>query len=178
MKLGECGLTHSRVYPVNHYTCAFACLPLHLRVLALHRDDYAFDLSKCFYYIALGPTKNEESKRVLTEFLTSGGEQMKQIAEFYGKDLETVKTWFHAFSNCKHKKNWLKENELESTHEFIDRWIAVQNSLADEFCKLSPRAFKALGRQKPTLRSYLNQCEKRNREKRWRRISTGVAWGL
>ena len=28
VKLGECGLIHSRVYPVDHYTCAFACLPL------------------------------------------------------------------------------------------------------------------------------------------------------
>ena len=84
---------------------------------------------------------------------------MKQTAEFYGEDLETVKLWFHAFSNCKQKKNWLEENELESTHEFIDRWIAVQSSLTDEFCKLYPGAFKALGRQKLTLRSYINQCE-------------------
>ena len=88
--LGECGITHSRVYPADHYTCAFACSPLHLRVLALHRDYYAFDLSKCYHYIALGLTQHEEPKRVLTEFLTSGGEQMKQIAEFYGKDLETM----------------------------------------------------------------------------------------
>ena len=91
VKLGECGLTHSRVYPVEHYTCAFACLPLNLRVLALHRDYYAFDLSKCYHYIALGLTKNEESKRVLTEFLTNGCDRMQQIAEFYGKDLDTVK---------------------------------------------------------------------------------------
>ena len=34
--LDESGLIHSRVYPVEHYTCAFACLPLNLRVLALH----------------------------------------------------------------------------------------------------------------------------------------------
>ena len=73
------------MYPVEHWTCAFACLPLQLRVLALYRDYYAFDLSKCYHYIALGLTRNEESKRVLTGFLASGGEQMKQIAEFYGK---------------------------------------------------------------------------------------------
>ena len=54
VKLGECGLTYSRVHPVNHYTCASACLPLHLRVLALRHDYYAFDVSKCFHYIALG----------------------------------------------------------------------------------------------------------------------------
>ena len=159
VKLGECGLTHSRVYPVEHYTCAFACLPFNLRVLALHSDYYAFDLSKCFHYIALGLTKNEESKRVLTEFLTNWCDRMQQIAEFYGKDLDTAKTWFHAFSNCKQKENWLEENKLESTHEFIDRWIAVRNSYTAEFCKLYPKAFKALGRQKSTLRSYLNQCE-------------------
>ena len=41
VKLGECGLTHSRVYPVEHYTCAFACLPLNLRVLALHSGYYS-----------------------------------------------------------------------------------------------------------------------------------------
>ena len=41
VKLSECGLTHSRVYPVDHYTDAFACLPLNLRVLALYRDYYA-----------------------------------------------------------------------------------------------------------------------------------------
>ena len=105
MELGECGLTHSRVYPVDHYTCAFACMPVHVRVLALHRDYYAFDLSKCFHYIALGLTENEEPKRVLTEFLTSGGERMKQIAEFCGKDIDTAKKWFHAFSNCKQKAN-------------------------------------------------------------------------
>ena len=35
----------------------------------------------------------------------------------------------------------------------------MQNSLTDEFCKLYPAAFKALGKQKPTLRSYVNQCE-------------------
>ena len=79
---------------------------------------------------------------------------MKQIAEFYGKDIETAKKRFHAFSNCKQKSNWLKENNLESTHEIIDRWIAVQNSLTAEFCKLYPAAFKTLGRQKPALRSY------------------------
>ena len=43
VRLGECGLTHSRVCPVDHYMCAFACLPVHLRVLALHRNYYAFD---------------------------------------------------------------------------------------------------------------------------------------
>ena len=92
VKLGECGLTHPRVCPADHYTCVFACLPVNLRVLALHRDYYAFGLSKCdhYIYIALGLTKNEESKRVLNEFLASGGEQMKQIAEFYGKDIGTV----------------------------------------------------------------------------------------
>ena len=35
----------------------------------------------------------------------------------------------------------------------------MQNSLTAEFCKLYPAAFKALGRQKSTLRSYVNQCE-------------------
>ena len=114
VKLGECGLIDSRVYPVNHYTCAFACLPQNLRFLALHRDYYSFDLSKCFHFIALGLTRNEESKRVLTEFLTNGGDRMKQIADFYGKDYDTVKKWFHAFSNCKQKENWLKENNLPS----------------------------------------------------------------
>ena len=67
--------------------------------------------------------------------------------------------WFHAFSNNKQKASWLQENNRESTHEYIDRWITVQKSLTYEFCKLYPRAFKALGRQKPTLRSYVNQCE-------------------
>ena len=79
VRLDECGLTHPHVYPVEHYTCAFACLPFNLRVLALHRDYYAFDLSKCFHYIALGLTKNEESERVLTEFMTSGGERTGSI---------------------------------------------------------------------------------------------------
>ena len=35
----------------------------------------------------------------------------------------------------------------------------MQNSLTDEFCKMFPKAFKALGKQKSTLRSYVNQCE-------------------
>ena len=65
---------------------------------------------------------------------------MKQIAEFYGKDYGTVKKWFHAFSNNKQKSNWLKENKLEATHEYIDEWIAVQNSLTDEFCKMYPES--------------------------------------
>ena len=124
VKLGECGLTHSRVYPVEHYTCAFAYLPFNLRVLALRRDYYAFDLSKCFHYIALGLTKNEESKRVLTEFLISGGERMKQIAEFYDKDLDTVKTWFHAFSNYKQKVELAKREQPRidaRIHRRVDR---------------------------------------------------------
>ena len=178
VKLGECGLTHSRVYPVDHYTYVFACLKLHLRVLALHSDYYAFDLSKCFHYIALGLTKNEEPKRALTEFLTCGGERMKQIAEFYGKDIDTGKTWFHAFSNCKQKKNWLKENKLESTHEFIDRWIAVQNSLADEFVSSIPRRSRRWDDRSRRCGRMSISARRRKHEKRWGRISTGVAWDL
>ena len=130
-----------------------------MRVLALHRDYYAFDLSKCYHYIALELTRNEASKRVLTEFLASGGEQMKQLAEFYGKYLETVKTWFHAFSNNKQKANWLKENSFESTHELIDRWIGMQNNVTKEMCELYPEVFEKRGKQAPKLRSYVNQCE-------------------
>ena len=158
LELRTLGLTHSRVYPNNHYSCVFACLPKALRGLALHRDYAVFDMSKCYHRVALGLTQDESCKQVLQDFLCNGAAKMQEVADFYQVDIKTVKLWFHQFSNNKQRKNWLEENKLESTHAFIDSWITVQNQITDEMCARYPDAYKALG-EKATLRSYVNQME-------------------
>lgn len=158
LKLNTLGLTQSRVYPTSHYSCVFACLPKKLRGLALHRDYAVFDMSKCYHRVALGLTRDETCKRVLGEFLSNGAAKMKEIADFYDVDIDTVKLWFHQFSNNKQRQNWLQENKLESTHAFIDTWITAQTKITDEMCAMFPEAYRALG-EKAALRSYVNQME-------------------
>ena len=48
-QLSDFGITHGRVKPVKHYTCAFACLPKEVRNLALFKDYVVFDMSKCYH---------------------------------------------------------------------------------------------------------------------------------
>ena len=157
-QLPKLGITHGRVKPVDHYTCAFACLPKDVRSLALFKDYVVFDMSKCYHRIALGLTKDDRCKEVLTEFLSNGAEKMRMIAEFYDVEEAVVKTWFHAFSNGKQKANWLRENDLSSTHEFIDEWINVQTKITDDLCAMYADALLALG-CKSKLRSYVMMSE-------------------
>ena len=158
-ELHKCNLPNSRVYAVNTYSCVFACLPHRLRDLALHRDYYVFDLSKCYHYIALGLTRNKETRKVLKDFLDNVDEIMISVADFYNVEVTRVKEWFHAFSNNKQIANWLRENDISTTHEFIVTWVSMQNSATAEMCALYPTAHAALGRQAATLRAYINEHE-------------------
>ena len=181
-KYNECelykyGLSHSRVYAVDKYSCAFACLPQKnqkLRSLALNRDYYAFDLSKCYHYIGLGLTQNEETRKVLQYFVDKADEIMNDVATFYGVDLKTTKEWFHAFSNNKQIANWQRENDIDTTHEFIVTWVATQNNVTSEMCALYPTAHERWGDKPRRYGHTLIKTRRLKRGRLWRDFSTSV----